>query len=254
MTMAYKSLFLSLVLTFLVGYSLTAGLTNPNSPLKKLPDWAAFPLMAVVFVLYLLAAWWAVKGFGEHKTAAVFSMCFCVLGLGLYAAGFVMSMGKGKASPGQYDYDFSRLDPSERSALAQIVENAGLGLQDATFSEHWHMSEDAAGYRICVQKGHVTALRFSEKKIPDLEPFSRLPKLGDLYLVRCGLTDMSALHATGLDRLDLSGNRISDLKTLAGCPNVRWLDLKDNQLKSDDGIGMFTKLVSQDLSGNPFSK
>lgn len=254
MDMAYKSLVLSIALTFLVGYSLTAGLTNPNSPLKKLPDWTAFPLMGVVFVLYLLAAWWAVKGFGEHKTAAVFSMCFCVLGLGLYAAGFVMTMGKSKASPGQYDYDFSRLDVSEKAALAQIVENAGLGMQDATFSEHWHMVEDAAGYRICVQKGHVTALRFSDKKIPDLEPFSRLPKLGDLYLVRCGLADMSALRADGLDRLDLSGNRISDLKTLGGCPNVRWLDLKGNQITSDEDLSLFPKLVSRDLSGNPFLK
>ena len=153
--------------------------------------------------------------------------------------------------PGQYDYSFSRLDPVEKAALTQIVQSAGLTLQDATFSEHWHLSETAPGFRVCVQKGHVTALHFSDKKIADLTPFSQLPKLGDLYLIKCGLTDMSALRSEKLDRLDLSDNQISDLKTLAACPNVRWLTMKNNQLHTTEGIQFFPKLVSQDFSGNP---
>jgi len=222
--------------------------------LKKLPDWGAIPLLGGAFLLYLLASWWAIKGFGDHKILALISMGFCALGIGFYAVGFAMEMGRGKASPGQYDYDFSRLDATEKDALTQIAANAGLTLQDATFSEHWHMMENAAGFRTCVQKGHVTALRFSGKKIPDLALFSRFPKLGDLYLVDCGLADMSDLQGAQVERLDVSNNRITDLKTLSGCPNVRWLFVQNNQLHSDAGIEFFTKLVSQDLSGNPYFK
>ena len=72
--MAYKSLLLSFCLTALLGYALTVGLTNPNSFVKKLPDWTAIPMLAGIFILYLLAAWWAFKDFGEHKVAALSSL------------------------------------------------------------------------------------------------------------------------------------------------------------------------------------
>lgn len=252
--MVYKSLFLSAGLTFFLGYALTAGLTNPNSPLKKLPEWSAIPMLVIVFALYVLAGWWAIRGFGGHKIAALFSLGFCTLGIGLYIAGFLMEIGNGKAMPGQFDYDFSRLDPAEKEALMQITQNAGLGLEDATFTEFWRLSEPAPGFRICVQKGHVTALHFSGKKIPDLAPFSRFPQLGALYLNNCGLSDMSALRAERLDRLELADNQITDIKTLRGVPQVGWLDLRNNQLQSEEGIEMFSKLVSKDLSGNPFTQ
>ncbi len=251
--MAYKSLILSLTLTIVLAYCFTFGLTNPNSFLKKIPDSVTMPLIVVVFLLYLLAAWWGFKGFGEHKLVALFSLGFCTLGLGVYLIFFVMEVANGKAMPGQYDYSFSRLDPMEKAALTQIAQGVGLTLADATFSEHWHLGETAPGFRVCVQKGHVKALHFSDKKITDLAPFSQLPLLGDLYLNNCGLRDMSALHSEKLDRLELSDNQISDLKTLAGCPNVRWLMLKNNQLRSTEGIELFPKLVSQDLSGNPLT-
>ncbi|MGB3078518.1 MAG: hypothetical protein WBB31_05515, partial [Saprospiraceae bacterium] len=126
--MVYKSLLLSVALTFFLGYAFTIGITTPNSLLKKLPDWSAIPLLGVVFVLYLLAGWWAIKGFGDHKILALISMGFCTLGIGFYALGFAMEIGHGKASPGQYDYDFSRLDATEKDALTQIAADAGLTL------------------------------------------------------------------------------------------------------------------------------
>jgi Leucine-rich repeat (LRR) protein len=107
--------------------------------------------------------------------------------------------------------------------------------------------------RICVQKGRITALNFSGKKITDLAPFSQLTALGDLYLNNCGLSDISALRSEKLDRLELADNAISDLKTLSGCSNLRWIVLKNNQLLSTAGIELLPKLVSQDLTGNPLS-
>ncbi len=250
--MVYKSLFLSLALTIILGYSLTVGMTNPNSFLRKMPDWISFLIMIVVFVLYVLATWWAFKGFSEHKTAAVCSLGFCTFGLGIYVVVFLMEIGNGKAMPGQFDYNFSRLDPTEKSVLEQITQGAGLTLQDATFSEYWHLAEKAPGFRICVQKGRITALHFSGKKIPDLAPFSQLTQLGYLCLNDCGLSDMSALRSEKIERLELADNQIIDLKTLSGCPNLGWLDVRNNQLRSEAGIELFPKLVSKNLSGNPF--
>ena len=91
--MAYKSLLLSFCLTALLGYALTLGLTNPNSFVKKLPDWTAIPMLTGIFILYLLAAWWAFRGFGEHKITALLSPGFCAFGIGLYVVGFVMETG-----------------------------------------------------------------------------------------------------------------------------------------------------------------
>jgi Leucine-rich repeat (LRR) protein len=250
-TMAIKSLLLSFTLSIILGYSFTAGLTNPNSLLRKLPDWSSFLLMAIVFVLYLLAAWWGFKGFSEHKLTALFSLGLCTLGLGVYAVIFVMEMGHGKASPGQYDYNFSKLAPLEKTVLEKITANAGLTLADATFSEHWRLKDPAAGFRVCVQKGHVTALNFSGKKIPDPGLFNQLPALEVLYLNNCGLSDMRALKIPELERLELADNQIADLHSLAGCPKLGWLDLHNNQLHSKSGIELFPKLVSSNFTGNP---
>ncbi|MVM33087.1 hypothetical protein GO755_23805 [Spirosoma sp. HMF4905] len=254
--MATRSLVLSLALTFYLGYSFTVGLTDPNSFLKKIPDWLSIPIFFGCFLLYLLATWWAFKGFSDHKLIALTSMGFCLLGLGIYATVFIMEMGHGKASPGQYDYDFATLDPTEKAIVAQITHDAGLGLQNAVFTEHWHVGEAAKStnptnsFQICVQKGHVTALNLSNHPIRNLAPFSQLPQLGDLYLRNCGLSDMSDLQSTKLGRLDVSDNQITDLKTLRGCPNVQWLFAMNNRLKSTDGLNQFRDIVSTDFRGN----
>ncbi|MVM39287.1 hypothetical protein GO730_19845 [Spirosoma sp. HMF3257] len=254
--MAIRSLVLSFALTFCLGYSFTVGLTDPNSLLKKIPDWLSIPMFVGFFLLYLLATWWAFKGFSEHKLTALASMGFCLFGLGIYATVFLMELGHGKPTPGQYDYDFTTLDPTEKAIVAQIAHEAGLGLQNAVFTEHWHIgqaeksADTTKGFQICVQKGHVTALNLSNHPIGNLTRFSQLPQLGDLYLRNCGLSDMSGLQSTKLGRLDVSDNQISDLKTLRGCPNIQWLFAMNNRLKSTDGLAQFKGIVSTDFRGN----
>lgn len=259
--MAVRSLLLSLAVTGLLGYSLTVGLTDPNSILKKIPDWLGITLFLGCGVLYLLATRWAFRGFSEHKIIALLSMGFCALGLGMYTLSFSMELGNGKATKGQYEYDFATLDPTEKAAVAQLAQEAGLGLSNAVFTEHWHLSESTAaestaadstsGFRICVQKGHVTALNLSNHPVQNLSLFSRLPSLGDLYLKNCGLSDLSGLQSDELDRLDVSDNQIIDLKTLSGCPNLRWLFAANNRLKSTVGLVQFRQLISTDSTGNP---
>ncbi|GAB4053626.1 leucine-rich repeat domain-containing protein [Spirosoma litoris] len=254
--MATRSLLLSLTLTFILGYSFTVGLTDPNSFLKKIPDWLGIPLFLGCFLLYLLASWWAFKGFGDHKFISLVSMGFCVFSIGIYATIFAMEMGHGKAAKGQYDYDFTTLDPTEKAILTQITHDAGLGLQDAVFTEHWHIgqaekaTEPRNDFQLCVQKGHITALNLSDHPIQNLAALSQLPQLGDLYLRNCGLTDMSGLQSARLGRLDVSDNQITDLKTLRGCPNVQWLFAMNNRLTSTDGLDQFKAIVSTNFRGN----
>ncbi len=251
---AIRSLLLSLAVTGFLGYAFTVGLTDPNSFLKKIPDWLAIPLFFGCGLLYLLATWWAIKGFGEHKISAIVSLGFCVVGLGVFATAFAMELGPGRAASGQYDHDFTTLDTTEKAVVLQLAQGAGLDLQDAVFSMHWTISQDTSalkGFEVCVQKGHVTALNLSDHPVQNLALLTKLPDLGDLYLRNCGLSDMSGLQSTKLDRLDVSGNQITDLKTLRGCPNVRWLFVQNNRLTSKEDLSQFKNIVSTDFRGNP---
>ncbi|GAB3690931.1 hypothetical protein GCM10027592_08580 [Spirosoma flavus] len=252
--MAIRGFLLSLVLTMALGYSMTEGLTNPNSPLKKLPDWTAMPLIGGVFVLYLVALWWTIQGFSQHKILSILSFGFCLMGLGVYAWGISMEMGKGKPSPGQYDYDLSTVAPAEITALTNIAKSANLSLTDATFTEHWNLDVPDRGFRACLQKGHVTGLNLSGHPLSDVSPLSQLPNLSDLYLKDCDLRNVSGLKNTKIDRLDLSGNKLTDVQSLTGCPNVRWLLLANNQITTLDGLEKFPQIVVKDLTGNPVAK
>ncbi|QDK82771.1 leucine-rich repeat domain-containing protein [Spirosoma sp. KCTC 42546] len=258
--MAIRSLLLSLALTGILGYCFTVGLTDPNSLFKKIPDWAGIALFLGCGLLYLLATWWAFKGFSVHKLSALVSMGFCAVGLGIYALVFVMELGHSRARPGQYDYDFTTLSVSDKAIVAQIAHDAGLSLEDAVFTEHWTMDKAAKSssvtntFGICVQKGKVVALNLSNHPVRNLALLAKLPDLGDLYLRNCALSDMSDLRSTKLDRLDVSDNQIIDLNTLHGCPTIQWLTAENNQLTSTDGIDQFKQLVSSDFTGNPIPK
>lgn len=261
--MVIRSILVSVSITCFLGYAFTLGLTDPNSFIKKIPDWLGIPLLLVCGLLYLMATWWAIKGFGEHKIMALLSLGFCAIGIGFYAFIFLLEMGSGKASPGQYEYDFSGLDAAEKEIVGQIARDAGVKMENALFTEHWHIAESTGAestgaesetkhsFGICVQKGHVTAINLSNHTISNLSLFSQLPKLGDLYLKNCGLTDMSGLQSVTIDRLDVSDNQIEDLKTLRGCPNIRWLFATNNRLQSTNGIDQFANIVSTDFRGNP---
>ncbi|GAB3951270.1 hypothetical protein GCM10028805_31050 [Spirosoma harenae] len=252
--MAIRSLLLALATTGVLGYCFTVGLTDPDSLLKKIPEWAGMVLFFGCAVLYIVAAWWAFKGFSDHKITAIISLMFCTFGLGIYATVLLMEFGP-KTTPGQYDYSFSRLDPTEKAVLAQLTHDAGLTMTDAVFTEHWNMAKAkdslTNGFQICVQKGHITGLMLSNHPVHQLALFSQLPQLDHLYLKNCGLSDMSELKSTEIERLDVSDNQITNLKTLLGCPNLGWLFIANNRLTSRDGLEQFKKVVSTDFSGNP---
>ncbi len=261
--MAIRSLLLSLALTGFLGYSLTVGITDPESFLKKIPEWLGIPLALAGAPLYLLATWWAIKGFSDHKLTALLSLVCCVFGLGLYALGFVMTIGAGKASPGQFDYDVTTLDPAEKAVVTQLAQDAGAGLTDAVFTEYWNLIKatepessrivSTKSFRICVQRGHVIGLNLDNHPVRQLALFSRLSHLTYLSLKNSGLSDLSGLTSATIDRLDVSDNQLTDLKTLRGCPNIQWLFARNNQLTATDTLALsqFRQLVSTDFTGNP---
>jgi hypothetical protein len=252
--MAIRSLLLSLALTFFIGYAFTLGVTNENSFIRRLPTWSAYPLILTCGVLYLLAFWWAIQGFNQHKITALFSIGFCLVGFAIFAFGISMELGKNKPRKGQYDYDFTTLHPTEKAVLTQITNDAGLTLQQAVFTEHWHLADSSSTYRICVQKGHITGLNLSNHPIKNLSFFSQLPQLAQLYLQNCNLADMSKLKSSRLDRLDVSNNFISDLNTLHNCPNIRWLFINNNLLQTPTGKNIFKSLIVLENAGNPLMK
>ncbi|MCA0233410.1 MAG: hypothetical protein LCH91_23290 [Bacteroidetes bacterium] len=242
--MAIKSLLLSLALTCCLGYTFTFGITNSNSFLHKLPSWSFTPLSIGFGILYLLAFWWGIRGFTANKFASLLSMGFCLVGFGVYAFVITSQLSQGKARKGQYDADFSQLAEAEKAALSEVVFQTGLALNDAVFTEHWHLSDSSNSFRICVQKGHVTGLNLSGFPIKDLQPLSRLPHLTDLYLRHCQLNDLSQLRSERLDRLDISDNQCKDLETLKNCPNLRWLTINNNPLVSKEHVHLFPKMVA----------
>lgn len=249
--MAIRSLILSLALTGFLGYSFTAGLTDQDSFLRKLPEWTAVPLLLGYAILYVLAAWWAIKSFDDNKTVAIVSILFCAFGLGIFALGLSMEFGKGKAQKGQYDYGLETLDIREKGVLLKIVNDAGLNLSSAVFTEHWRLTDSTDGFRLCVQKGHITAMNFSGHKVINPALFSEFPQLGDLYLINCGLSDLSGMKCSNLDRLDVSDNQIKELSALRGCPNLRWIYAANNQIESTQDTAYFRQLIASDFAGNP---
>ena len=80
---------------------------------------------------------------------------------------------------------------------------------------------------------------------------------GDLLGLRvlnaaaAGVADVSGIEmATNLERLDLSGNRLRDVGTLARLPALRWLDLSDNGLSDVSALSGLAGLQELLLGGN----
>ncbi|WP_460983343.1 hypothetical protein [Spirosoma fluminis] len=115
--MAFRSLLVSATVTGFLAYTFTFGITEPTSFLHKLPDWFASVSIFGCAFLYMLAVWWGIKGFAEHKLAALVSLVFCLIGVGVYALGISLELGISRAAPGQYSYDLQSLDPPKKRGL-----------------------------------------------------------------------------------------------------------------------------------------
>lgn len=81
-----------------------------------------------------------------------------------------------------------------------------------------------------------------------------LPRLTELHLSGCGLSNIRALSTNAtLTVLDLSENSISDISALSGCTALTELNLSGNAVDSLDALEKLTELKTLDISGNAVS-
>ena len=78
-----------------------------------------------------------------------------------------------------------------------------------------------------------------------------LAELTALNAQELGISNLSGLeHATNLERLDLSGNRITDVSLLAGLTHLRVLNLQDNEIRDISLLSGLKNLTQLNLKGN----
>ncbi|RYU97632.1 leucine-rich repeat domain-containing protein [Emticicia agri] len=247
--MAIKSFFLSLLLTIFFGYTFTVGLTTKDSFLHKIPDWGGFIMMIAGGILYLLAFWWGVKGFPQHKFLSLLSLGMSGFGIACYALVISMEMNRGKPSPGQFDYDLAKIPAQEQAAIRSLAKQTGTPEKEIHLTEYWKLRDFPMA--VCLQKGHVLGVGVTDKTITDISVLSVLPELSGLYLRGTHLKDLSDLQSPKLYRLELQNNEFTDLTSFSGIPNVEWLLMEGNQLKTLTGIEQMPKLKEKNFSGNP---
>ncbi|MFD0878382.1 hypothetical protein ACFQ1A_29725, partial [Massilia pinisoli] len=154
--MALKSLFLSLILTAFFGYSFTVGLTTKDSFIQKVPEWGGFVILIGGGVLYLLAFWWGIKGFPQHKFLSIVSLGLSGFGLACYALVISMELNRGKASPGQFDYDLGKIPVQEQAAIRSLAKQTGIPEKEIHLTEYWKLRDFPMA--VCLQKGHVMGI------------------------------------------------------------------------------------------------
>lgn len=247
--MAIKSFFLSLLLTIFFGYSFTVGLTTKGYFMQRIPDWGGFTILIAGGILYILAFWWGLRGFPQHKFLSLMSLGMSGFGLACYAVVISMELSRGKPSLGQFDYDLSKIPAQEQAAIRSLAKQIGIPENEIHVTEYWKLREFPMA--ICIQKGHVIGVSVTDKTITDVSVLSALPELSGLYLKGTHLKDLSDLKSPKLGRLELQQNEFTDLTSFSGVPNLEWLFIDNNHLKTLDGIEQMPKLKQKSFSENP---
>ena len=247
--MAIKSFFLSLLLTIFFGYSFTIGLTTKDSFLHKIPDWGGFVLLIAGGILYILAFWWGIRGFPQHKFLSLMSLGLSGFGIACYALVISMEINRGKPTPGQFDYDLEKIPAQEQAAIRSLAKQMGMKENEIHITEFWKLYDFPLA--VCIQKGHIIGIGTIDKTIKDVSILSSLTKLNTLYLRNANLSSLEGLKLDQLHRLELQNNHFTNLKSFSQIPNLEWLFMERNDLKSLDGIEQMPKLKEKNFSGNP---
>lgn len=247
--MAIKSFFLSIALTAALCYIFMVSIFSKDTFLNKTPDWLSMLIIAGGGVLYLLAFWWGLRGFPQHKFLSFISLFLSGLGLAFYAVVISMNLSRGKPSKGQFDYDLAKLPAQEQAAIRSLARQINVPEKEIHLIEYWKLQ--AFPMAVCIQKGHVIGVGIVDKSISDVSVLSTLLELQGLYLRGTNLKDLSDLQLPKLHRLELQNNKFTNLSSFSGLPNVEWLFMQDNQLKTLQGIEQMPKLKEKNFSGNP---
>jgi len=246
--MAIKSFFLSVALTAALCYIFMVGIFSKDTFLNKTPDWLSMLIIAGGGMLYLLAFWWGLRGFPQHKLLSFVSLLLSSLGLAFYAVVISMELNRGKPSKGQFDYDLAKVPAKEQAAIRSLARQINVPENEIHLTEYWKLQSYPMA--VCIQKGHVIGVGVIDKAISDISVLSTLSELQGLYLRGTNLKDLRDLQLPKLHRLELQDNKFTDLSSFSGLPNVEWLFMQDNRLKTLDGIEQMPKLKEKNFSGN----
>lgn len=134
-------------------------------------------------------------------------------------------------------------------SLADLKYMPNLKSLDLSFySETPFLPTDLTGIE---EASGLEVINIYEQELKDLSFAGKLPKLKELYLIKCNITDISGLEeATGLERLSLYGNQISDATPLGSLINLVELSLNENgtELNHYDVLSGLTKMQDLGLS------
>ena len=140
---------------------------------------------------------------------------------------------------------------SDISPIAALTQLRVLSLNDNQIEGLWHADSDVNPF---TELTELTELYLDNNLISDLSPLEALPQLTKLSLDRNNIDDVSALEAlTALTRLSLNENSIEDITALAGLTELTELTLNENSIEDISPLALLTRLEILHLENNEIS-
>jgi Leucine-rich repeat (LRR) protein len=147
--------------------------------------------------------------------------------------------------------DMKILAALKSAATSKLLDLCNLGLNGIP-QEVWKYCIEADEPEPLIPV--VKQLQLSSNKLTDFEGWDRLAHITDLSLDRCNLIESlpdSVYALTNLTRLNISSNKLRNLKQIAACQRLVDLNASDNELQSlPPSIGTLTELKTLEVSFN----
>ena len=233
-----KSFILSVIITTLICIFFVSLFDHKSRAfLNNISDKGFLVFVIIFFIGYLLSLYWGITGIFKGERALNFlGIGLSMLGLCLYALGYVVNAGNGKASPQQFDQDLSKIEVNQRAALNDLLQQTNTKETELQFTYYWGMFKNPNAFVVCIQKGNIIGLQVKNKPVSELKAVSKLSHLNWLVLEDCGLRSITDLDLPQLERLELSHNQLTSLSGIEHERRISWLDIKDNPVTDSSAL------------------
>ena len=232
-----KSFILSVVITSLICIFFVSLFDHKARIfLNNLSDKGFIVVIIIFFIGYLLSLYCGISNFKEQRLLNFLGICFSLFGLCIYAVGYMINSGGGKASPQQFDHDPGKIEITQRKALDELLQQTNTKASEMEFTYYWGMHKNPGAFVICVQKGNIIGLQIKNKQVPDIKTVSKLIHLNWLVLENCNINSITDLKLPFLDRLEIGHNRLTSLSGIGNEPKISWLDFTDNPITDSSAL------------------
>ncbi|MGC4104252.1 hypothetical protein [Ferruginibacter sp.] len=213
-----------------------------RSFINNVPDKFLIVVIAVLFAAYLLSLFWGIMGImKEQRLLNFLGIGMSLAGISVFVMGYMVNAGKGKASPGQFDYSINTIEVQQQTALRELLQQTNTKPQNVKFVNYWEMNKNPDSFVVCVQKGNIIALQVKNKRLADVRTISEFSHLNWLILDNCNLTSIAELKLPLLERLAVNNNQLSNLAGLENEPNITWLNFQNNPVTDSSALKNLTK-------------